>query len=119
MNRPPGRATDQEGSVRGDGAGEGVGETGAAGEDAAGVKERRASRPYLLTGVFRGNYSHNMFLTYGTIYQYNNNMFLTYGTIYHYNNNMFLTYGTIYHAIYKHVIHYTSSKDSLKRFYSK
>ena len=33
--------------------------------------------------------------------------------------SLLLTYGTIYHAICEHVIHYTSSKDSLKLIYSK
>ena len=52
MNLPPGRATDQEGFVRGHGVGEGVRETGTAGEDAAGVEERRSPRPHLLSGWF-------------------------------------------------------------------
>ena len=35
------------------------------------------------------------------------------------STSLLLTHGTIYHAICEHVIHYTSSKDSLKLIYSK
>ena len=35
------------------------------------------------------------------------------------STSLLLTYGTIYHAISEHVIHYTSSEDSLKLIYSK